>query len=100
MDGEGEGGEEGFEARDEEVPGDARHGAKVLELRDFVDDVEDVDALLAAVVAEVVSTRRWPGLPLGCGLRRTPMATGVARVLRNPPHPMLQFQTLTTHHDR
>ena len=53
VDGEGEGGEQGFEARDEEVLGDARHGAKVLELRDFVDDVDEVDPLLAAMVAEV-----------------------------------------------
>ena len=53
LDGEGEGGEEVLQHEDHEVLGDARHGAKVLELRDFVDDVEDVDALLAVVVAEV-----------------------------------------------
>ena len=53
VDGEGEGGEKGFEACDEELPGDARYGSKVLELRDFVDDVDAVDALLPAPVAEV-----------------------------------------------
>ena len=47
------GGEEAFEAWDEELLGDARYGSKVLELRDFVDDVDEVDPLLAAVVAEV-----------------------------------------------
>lgn len=44
--------QESFEARDEEVPGDARYGFKVLELCDF-DDVDGADALLAAPVAEV-----------------------------------------------
>ena len=37
VEGEGEGGEEGLEAWDEELLGDARYGAKVLALRDFVD---------------------------------------------------------------
>ena len=50
---EGEGGDEGFELGEEEVLGDAADGAKVLELRDFVDDVDDVDALLSAAVALV-----------------------------------------------
>ena len=50
---EGKGNEKGFEDRDEGLPGDARHGAKVLELRDFVDDVDETDALFIFPAAEV-----------------------------------------------
>ena len=69
VDGEGEGGEEGFEARDEEVLGDARYGSKVLELRDFVDDVDEVDPLPAAVVAQVDGVdAQMAGLAVGLRL--------------------------------
>ena len=51
LDGEGEGGDEAPEDGDEEVLGDARHGSKVLELRHFVDDVDDVESFLAVAVA-------------------------------------------------
>ena len=54
---------------DEEVLGDAGHGAKVLKLRDFVDDVDDVDALLAGPVAEVHGVdAEEAGLAIGLGL--------------------------------
>ena len=65
---EGEGRDEGIEDRDEEVLGDARHGAKVLELRDFVDDVDEVDALVAAAVAEMHGVdAQEAGLAVGLG---------------------------------
>ena len=47
LDGEGEGGDEVLRHEDHEVLGDARDGSKVLELCDFVDDVDDVGALAA-----------------------------------------------------
>ena len=53
LDGEGEGGDEVFEDGDHELLGDAADGSKVLELRDFVDDVDDVGALLSVQVAEM-----------------------------------------------
>ena len=85
LDGEGEGGDEGFEARDEEVLGDAGYGAKVLELRDFVDDVDEADALLAAAVAEVdgVDAKEaglaiGPGLALVAGPESCPKASSIS----------------------
>ena len=48
LDGEGEGGDEVLQHEDHEVLGDAWDGANVLELCDFVDHVDQVDALLAA----------------------------------------------------
>ena len=69
LDGEGEGGDKVLQHEDHEVLGDARHGAKVLELRDFVDDVDEVDALLAAPVSEVDGVdAQEPGLAIGLGL--------------------------------
>ena len=67
--GEGEGGDEVLQHEHHEVLGDARHGAKVLELRDFVDDVDEVDALFAAPVAEVYGVdAQEAGLAIGLGL--------------------------------
>ena len=73
VDGEGEGGQQGFEARDEEVVGDARHGSKVLELRDFVDHVDEVDALAPLAVAEVDGVdAEMAGLAVGPRLAADP----------------------------
>ena len=69
LDGEGEGGDEVLQHEHHEVLGDARHGAKVLELRDFVDDVDEVDALFAGPVAEVHGVdAQEAGLAIGLGL--------------------------------
>lgn len=69
FDAEGEGGEQSFEAGDEEVVGDAGHGAKVLELRDFVDDVDEMDALPSGPVAEVNGVdAKEAGAAAGIGL--------------------------------
>ena len=51
--GEGESGVEGLEDGEHELLGDAADGSKVLELRDFVNDVDDVGAILPAQVAEM-----------------------------------------------
>ena len=93
--GEGEGGDEVLQHEDHEVLGDARQGAKVLELRDFVDDVDEVDALLPLRSPRcTVSTRRNPGWPSGWGLRRMSMDTGVGRVLRKVRRPVRYARVL------
>ena len=60
----------------------------MLELRHFVDDFDDVDPLLAALVALVDGVdAEEAGPPAGPGLRRVPMGTEVAEVVRKERRP-------------
>ena len=80
---EGEGGDESFEHRNQEVFGDPGDGRKLLVLGHFVDRVDDVGPLLAVAVAGVDGVdAHEAGAALRTGLRRTPMEEGAPRVLR------------------
>ena len=95
LDGEVGGGEELLQHENHEVPGDAGHGAKVLELRDFVDGVDNVDVPSCRRGRRGGRCRRGgPGWPSGRGLRRTPMETGVGRVLPKVRRPVRYCRVL------
>ena len=62
----------------------------MLELRGFVDDVDDVGALAATRIAEVdgVNAQKAGPAVRPRGLRRTPKPTGVDRVSRKVRRPV------------
>ncbi len=120
MDGEGEGGDEVFEDGDHELLGDPADGSKVLELRDFVDDVDDVGALLSVQVAEMhgvdaqeagLAVRPWlaahseargRGVGLTEGEAPGPVGTALAEVVDvavgNPGEPLEAFVAVDVAH--
>lgn len=87
LDGEGEGGEEGFEDREQEAFADAFYRADELELGDRIDEIDVVEPLDPVQVTLVGPNRRAGSLdgPLGavCGVPR--WGTFTARVLSTVP---------------